>query len=103
MLVYSIVMFAAAAACVLLGSAIAKGNANLINGYRSERVTDKAVYCRKMGRAMLLLGAVLLLSGVIGLFGETFAMIAVGELLVGETLGIVYLFSVQKKYGGGIF
>ena len=103
MIVYTVIMFASAAAFVVLGRCIAKGNANLINCYHPDRVKDKPLYCRKMGRAMYIMGVTMALSGVLGLFGETQTPLAVGELFLGEACGIVRLFYVQKKYGGGVF
>ena len=41
MIVYSLIVLAAAVACAVLGRSIHKGNATLINCYRPERVKDK--------------------------------------------------------------
>ena len=103
MIVYSVILFAAATAAVILGICIAWGNANLINCYRPERVKDKPLYCRKMGQAMYLMAAGMTVSGIIGLLGEDLAVVAVVILITGELCGIARLFSVQKTYGGGIF
>lgn len=103
MIIYAVLMFASAIAFAILGVCIVRGNANLINCYRPERVKDKPLYCRKLGTAMLFMAAVMTVSGVVGLLGEWAAVAAVAVLMVGLTCGIVWLFSVQKKYGGGIF
>lgn len=44
MIIYSVIMFVVAAALIAFGILIAKGNANLINSYREERVKDKVLY-----------------------------------------------------------
>lgn len=103
MIVYSLIVLAAAVACAVLGRSIQKGNATLINCYRPERVKDKPVYCKKMGSAMYFMAAAMAISAVINLIGETFAMAAVGMLFVGQIGSIARLVHVQKKYGGGFF
>ena len=60
MIVYSVMMFVVAAALIVFGVLIAKGNANLINCYREERVKDKNLYCKKISQALF--------SGTGGLF-----------------------------------
>jgi hypothetical protein len=47
----------------------------------------------------------LLLSGIIGLFGdsEVIAMISVAVLFVGIFIGIIGIVAVQKKYNKGVF
>lgn len=54
---------------------------------------------------LLALAAVLFISGVIGLLGQSdvIAAVAVAVQVVGMIICIVLLFSVQKKYGGGVF
>lgn len=105
MIVYSVIMFAAAALFALFAILIAKGNASLINCYREERVKDKQTYCKKIGQSLFIMAASLLVSGVISLFSEAKPVVlsALGVLIVGTVLGVVRLFQVQKKYGGGVF
>jgi len=105
MIVYSVIMFVAAAIFTVFAILIAKGNASLINCYREERVKDKATYCKKIGQSLFIIAAAMLVSGVISLFSntKTVILIALGVLIVGTIIGIVRLFQVQKKYGGGIF
>ena len=105
MIIYSSIMFAAAVVLAVFAVCIAKGNANLINSYRPERVKDKTVYCRKMGRVLLVMASVMAISGLIGLLGEatSVALAAVGVLIVGQICAIAGLLYTQKKYGGGIF
>ena len=105
MIVYSVIMLVVAAALIVFGVLIAKGNAKLINCYREERVKNKALYCKKISQALWIMATVLVPSGVIGLLGEkdSIALVAVSVLIVGIICGLSRLFYVQKKYGGGVF
>ena len=105
MIVYSVIMFVAAAVFAVFAILITKGNASLINCYREERVKDKATYCKKFGQSLFIMAATMLISGVISLFNdaETVILIALGVLIAGVLIGMTRMFHVQKKYGGGIF
>lgn len=105
MIVYYMIMFGGAALFAVFAILITKENTSLINCYREERVKDKATYCKKIGQSLFVMAAAMLVSGVISLFSdsETVVLIALGVLIAGVLIGIVRLFHVQKKYGGGIF
>ena len=105
MLLYSIIMFLAAVPMIKISIAIYKGKTDLIHDYHQTKVTDKAAYGKAFGKAMFVVSAALLLSGIIGLFGisDTMAMIAVAVLLIGLFIGIVWIVAVQKKYNKGVF
>jgi len=105
MIVYSVILFAAAMAFTVFAILISKGNTNLINCYHEDRTPDKPVYCKKISQALWIMAAVLVVSGAVGLLGETdaIALAAVGVLIVGLICGLYRLFYVQKKYGGGVF
>lgn len=98
-------MFVFALVFAVLGVLIYKGNTNLINCYHEDRVTDRTTYSKKFGRALFVMAAVLVGSGIVGLFGEkdTFVFAALGVLVVGAAVGLGVIFHVQKKYGGGVF
>ena len=102
MLVYSIIMFLVSALFTVLGIAIYKGKTDLIHDYHQTKVTDKSAYGKAFGKAMLLIAAVMLLSGIIGLF-ENLVMLAVGMLMIGLVIGIGCIIAVQKKYNKGVF
>ena len=102
MLVYSIIMFLVAALFTVLGIAIYKGKTDLIHDYHQTKVTDKSAYGKAFGKAMLLIAAVMLLSGIIGLF-ENLVMLAVGILIIGLVIGIGCIIAVQRKYNNGLF
>lgn len=105
MLLYSIIMFLAAVPMFKISNAIYKGKTDLIHDYHQTKVTDKAAYGRAFGKAMFVVSAALLLSGILGLFGasETVAMIAVAILFVGLFIGIAWIIAVQIKYNKGVF
>lgn len=105
MIVYTVIMFGCTALFTVFAILIIRGNASLINCYREERVKDKPTYCKKIGQSLLVMAATMLVSGIISMFSpaESVVLIALGVLIVGVLVGIVRLFHVQKKYGGGIF
>lgn len=105
MLLYSIIMFLAAVPMIKISIAIYKGKTDLIHDYHQTKVTDKAAYGRAFGKAMFVVSAALLLSGIIGLFGisDTMAMIAVAVLFIGLFIGIAWIIAVQIKYNKGVF
>ena len=105
MILYSIIMFLTAVPMGWISIAIWRGKTSLIHDYHQTRVTDKAAYGKAFGKAMLVISAALLLSGIVGLLGDskTIAVIAVAVLLVGLFVGIACLVAVQKKYNRGVF
>ena len=54
---------------------------------------------------LMLLAAAPLLSGIIGLLGDSagIALLAAAVLVIGTGIGIGRIASVQKKYNGGMF
>jgi len=98
-------MFGCTALFTVFAILIIRGNASLINCYREERVKDKPTYCKKIGQSLFIMAAAMLISGIISMLNDTKAviLIALGVLIAGVLVGIVRLFHVQKKYGGGIF
>ena len=90
---------------LLISVAIYRGKTDLIHDYHQTNVTDKAAYGRAFGKALLAVSSSILLSGIIGLCGtsETIARIAVAVLFGGLTVGIAWIFAVQKKYNNGMF
>ena len=102
MLAYSITMFFVAVIFVGMGIAIYRGKTDLIHDYHQTKVTDKSAYGKAFGKAMFVIAAALLLSGIIGLF-DSFAMIAVAVLIAGLAVGIGCIVAVQRKYNKGVF
>ena len=102
MLLYSIIIFVVAVLFTVLGIAIYNGKTDLINDYHQTKVTDKSAYGKAFGKAMLVIAAVMLLSGIIGLF-EKLAILSVAILIIGLIIGIGCIVAVQKKYNNGLF
>ena len=105
MILYSVIMFLAAVPMITISIAIYRGKTSLIHDYHQTKVTDKAAYGKAFGKAMLVISMALLLSGIIGLFGDTeiMATIALAVLFVGLFIGIAGIVAVQKKYNKGVF
>ncbi len=97
-------MFLIAAVFAFVAVAIYKGKTNLIHDYHQTNVTDKTAYGRAFGKAMGVIAIAPLISGVIGLLGESngIACTAVVVLIVGITIGSICIVSVQKEYNGGV-
>ena len=105
MVLYSVILFLAAAPTIKISIAIYQGKTGLIHDYHQTKVTDKAAYGKAFGKAMFVISKSLLISGIIGLFGasEVIAMIAVAVLFIGLFIGIAWIVAVQKKYNKGVF
>jgi len=99
------IMFLTAAVFFGLGIAVYKGKTDLIHDYHQTKVTDKAAYGKAFGKALLVIAAFMLISGIVGVFGQTesAAMLAVAVLLIGISAGVAAIIAVQKKYNKGIF
>ena len=85
--------------------AIYKGKTDLIHDYHQTKVTDKAAYGKAFGKAMFVISVALLLSGIIGSFGdlEVIATISLAVLFIGLFIGIAWIIAVQIKHNKGIF
>ena len=105
MVLYSIMMFLTALPMCVISIAIYRGKTDLIHDYHQTKVTDPAAYGKAFGKAMLVVSAAPLLSGIIALFGgaDATAATAVAVLLIGLFIGIAGIVAVQKKYNNGIF
>ena len=102
MLLYSVIMFLAAALFTVLGIAIYKGKTDFIHDYHQTKVKDKSAYGKAFGKAMLVIATGMLLSGLMGLF-ENFGLLAVVILIIGLVIGISCIVAVQRKYNNGVF
>ncbi|MGM9646804.1 MAG: hypothetical protein ACI3YH_01580 [Eubacteriales bacterium] len=105
MLIYSILMCSVTALLLSLGIAVYKGKTNLIHSYHQIKVTDPSAYGKAFGKAMFVTATAPLLSGLIGIEGDSklIAFIAVAVLLIGTGIGMGCIIAVQKKYNQGIF
>lgn len=102
MLLYSVILFFASALLGGIGIAVYKGRTDLIHDYHQTKVTDKAAYGKAFGKALFVMAAALLLSGIIGLW-DNCAAFAVAVLLAGLSIGIGCMIAVQRKYNKDIF
>lgn len=100
MLLYSVIMFLTGGLFAGLSIAIYKGKTDLIHDYHQTKVTDKTAYGKAFGKAMAVIAAAMLLSGIVGLLSET---AAVAVLFAGLAVGIFCIGKVQRKYNNGIF
>ena len=105
MVLYSIIMFLAAVPMGWISISIYQGKTSLIHDYHQTKVTNKSAYGKAFGKAMFVVSMALLLSGIVGMLGdtETIAMISVAVLFIGLIVGIACIIVVQKKYNNGIF
>jgi uncharacterized membrane-anchored protein len=89
----------------VLSIAIYRGNTDLIHDYHQSKVTDRSAYGKAFGKAMLVVSAALLLSGIIGLLDDssTTAAVSVAVLFVGLIIGIACIVAVQRKYNKVMF
>lgn len=104
MIVYAIILFAAAVLFLALGIALYQGNTNLIHDYHQAAIqeSERLAYGRAFAKGMFALCATLLVSGMIALVGKTLAA-SLAVLFVGLIVSVIVLAKVQKKYNGGMF
>ena len=105
MVLYSIIMFLAAIPMIKVSIAIYQGKTSLIHDYHQTKVTDPVGYGKAFGKALSVMAAALLLSGIVGLLGdsEAYAKLAVAVLMIGIVIGVICIVAVQRKYNKGIF
>ena len=105
MLAFSVITFLTAALFPGFGIAIYKGRTDLIHAHHQTRVTDRASYGKTFAKALFVIAGTLLLSGIIGLLGDSdlFVIFAVTTLIAGIGIGTGCIVAVQKKYNEGIF
>ncbi|MDD2994111.1 MAG: hypothetical protein PWQ08_1261 [Clostridiales bacterium] len=80
-----------------------KEQITLIHDYHYTKVaqTDKKPYTEKMGKAMILMGAGMLLTGILDFVSHTaYGWVAFGVCFA---TGLIMMISAQIKYNHGIF
>lgn len=105
MLPYSILMFAISIIFTALSIMIYRGKTDLIHNYHQTKVKDKAAYGKAFGKALFVIALAPLISGIIGLFGDSkvFVIASVFVLVAGIIFGFCCILSVQRKYNNGLF
>ena len=102
MLLYSVIMFLTGALFAGISIAIYRGKTDLIHDYHQTKVTDQAAYGKAFGKALFVITAALLLSGITALTDHG-AVPAVAVLIVGLMIGVCCIVAVQRKYNKGVF
>ncbi len=107
MVLYSMILFAAAALFLGLAIAIYRGNTNLIHDYHQVHVkeAERKKYGQAFSKGLFALAISMLCSGIIALFGETLpiALIPTGVLLAGFVIASIMIAKVQKAFNGGFW
>ena len=107
MILYALIM--AAAAIPLLGVAIAlfRGNPGLIMEHHQANVkpSDRPLHRKAIAKGLLILGAAMPISGILPLLmpGKAAGILSLGVLAAGLAISLVILIRAQKKYNGGFF
>ena len=103
----AIIMFLVAIYFCIVGIKIFKGKTDLIHDYHQTRVKDKINYGKAMGKAIIGIGIVIFISGLIALvpnlLEETMITILISVFLVGFIICMIWIYNIQKKYNGGVF
>ena len=90
-------------ACIVLGMIIwKKQRVSLIHDYhyRNVKEADIPAYARSIGTGLILIGAGILITGILDLMGSSFWWI---PMLAGFVIGTAVIVAGQKKYNGSIF
>jgi len=105
MLAYSILMFVISILFIVLSIMIYRGKTDLIHSYHQTKVKDKEAYGKSFGKALFVIAAAPLVSGIVGLFSHSDSLVitAVLVLMIGIVLGVCCILAVQKKYNKGLF
>ena len=101
MLIYSAIMFLAAALLLALSIAVYRGKTDLIHDYHQAGLADKPAYGKAFGKALSVFAASALLSGLAGLLAPSHGLAAaVAILIAGFAVGTALIIAVQRKYNG---
>jgi len=103
----AIIMFFVAIPIWIVGIKIFKGKTDLIHDYHQTRVKDKINYGKAMGKAIIGIGIVIFISGLItiipDLLEDTMISICLSMFFVGFIICMIWIYKIQKKYNGGVF
>ncbi len=107
MILYAVIMFAAAVIFLWLGIAIYRGNTRLINDYHQKRIKEEDLrdYGRAFAKGMFIMCGGLAASGFLSLPGEDWSTtkVSLAALFAGLIAGIAVIIRVQKRFNGGVF
>ena len=106
MIVYAVILFVVAALCFAFGIAIRRGRVGLIHDYHRENIPQErlAEYGRAFSTGLFVLGAALLVSGILPLCGDDRRLMIASDVILfgGIAAAVVIFVFVQKKYNGGM-
>ena len=95
---------------IVIGILNSRGNIGMIHSYHRKRVTeeDRIPFGRKVGLGMIIIGAAVVLSGILSLVSfltniALLELIANITVFAGLAVGSVFIFYAMFKYNKGIF
>ena len=103
MLFGTLIEFAVGTVCIVLGSLLwKKQKVSLVHDYncRNVREEDIPAYTRQVGQGLIVIGAGLLVTGVLDMFCSPLWWI---PFSAGFLLGMILIGKAQKKYNGSVF
>lgn len=80
-----------------VGYLIHKGDSSLLTVAKDKSVSDMEGYSKEIGRALIIMGCGVFLSGIFGFFSAT-ALISLIVLGVGVVVPLILLGIIRKKY-----
>ncbi len=98
-----VIEFAVGAVCVILGLLLwIKQKVSILHDYhyKNVRKEDIPAYTRQMGTGLIIIGAGIILTGLLNLAYSSLWWV---PLLVGFVLGLIVLYMAQRKYNGSLF
>lgn len=103
MIIAVIVEFAVGILCVVLGVLLwSKQKVSLLHDYHYQHVkeSDIPAYTRQVGIGLIVIGAGIMLTGLLELLYSSFWWI---PLAAGFVTGLIVFYAAQKKYNGSVF
>lgn len=96
-MLYGIIAVILGIVIAAVGYLIHKGDSNLLTVAKDKTVSNMEEYSKEIGRALILMGCGVLLSGVFGFFSAT-ALISLIVLALGVIIPLILLGIIRKKY-----
>lgn len=96
-MLYGIIAVILGIVIAAVGYLIHKGDSNLLTVAKDKTVSDMEEYSKEIGRALLIMGSGVFLSGVFGFFSAT-ALISLIVLALGVIIPLILLGIIRKKY-----
>ena len=98
-----IIEFAVGAVCVIMGLLLRiKQKVSILHDYHYKNVQkeDIPAYTRQMGIGLIMIGAGIIITGLLNLVSSSLWWI---PLLAGFVSGLIVIYMAQKKYNGSVF